>query len=82
MLAGYNKQIQTIKVYTDIERQYPSIICPIDAVIVPSQSFISITSDSSTLTVDEAILTSMIPQSVQTYTFTLRVTSKPFSATV
>lgn len=57
MLAGSNKQNQTIKVFTDTERQKPTVICQINAVIVPSQPFITITSDSSTLTVDEAILT-------------------------
>jgi hypothetical protein len=82
MLAGSNKQNQTIKVFTDIERLHPTVICPINAVIVPSQSFITITSDSSTLTVDEKILTSLIPQSVKTYEFTLRVTSMPFPALV
>jgi hypothetical protein len=82
MLAGNNKQNQTIKVFTNIERQHPTVICPIKAEIVPSQSFIAISSDSSTLTVDEAMLTSMIPQSVKTYTFALRVTSMPFFALV
>ena len=28
--------IQAIKVYTDVEREYPIVICPITAVLTPS----------------------------------------------
>ena len=82
MLSGTTKQTNTVKILTDVELQYPSIVCPIIAVIEPVLTFISISSDYKTLTVDEAVLTSLIPQSVQTYSFTLRVTSPTFPALV
>lgn len=82
VLSGSNKQNQTVKILTDVELQYPTIVCPIVAVIVPILPFIAISADYKTLTVDEAVLTSLIPQSVQTYSFTLQVTSPTFPALV
>jgi hypothetical protein len=82
MLSGTTKQTNTVKILTDVELQYPNIVCPIIAVIEPVLTFISISSDYKTLTVDEAVLTSLIPQSVQTYSFTLQVTSPTFPALV
>ena len=78
MLSGFNKQTQNVKILTDIELQYPSIICPVVAVIQPPMAFIAISSDYRSLVVDEAVLTSMIPESVRNYPFSLQVSSPTF----
>jgi len=74
-LASSTIQTQTFKIYTDIENLYPAIICSITATLTPSQPFITLASDFKTISIDEAVLTGLIPDSVKTHTFTLTVRS-------
>lgn len=69
---------QPFKILTDVELAVPSTVCPIVAFIDPVSTFISVDSSSTEILVDAGILTSLIPQGVTSYTFSLQVSSQRF----
>jgi len=74
-LASSAQTIIAVKVYTIAEQTTSTVICPITATLSPSQDFIVLAADFASITIDEALLTSLIPDSVQNYPFTLKVNS-------
>jgi hypothetical protein len=68
---------QTFRIYTDVERAHPSIICPYTATLLPSKPFVLLNPTFTQLIVDGqyATLTDAGP-----YAMTLRVTSPTFLA--
>ena len=82
ILASNSVHSQAIKVYTDVEQEKPSVVCPITATISPAEAFASITSDFSTIEMDGVVLTQTIPSSVKTHTFVVTVSSSLFPSLV
>jgi len=70
---------QTVKILTDVEQANPSIVCPITAVLTPAKSYISVSSDYSSIILDGSKASDA---DVGLHTFTLTVNSKLFSALV
>ena len=80
MVLFYNTveiKTQTIKILTDVELLYPTITCPISAVLAPSKPFITLKTDFTLLTVTGS---NTIETDSKIYTFTLTVTSPNFPA--
>ena len=80
MVLSYNTveiKTQTIKILTDIELLYPTITCPISAVLAPSKPFLTLKTDFTLLTVTGSNTTEL---DSKIYPFTLTVTSPNFSA--
>ena len=69
---------QPFKILTDVELAVPSTVCPIVAFIDTVSTFISVGNSSTEILVDAGILTSLIPQGVTSYTFSLQVSSQRF----
>jgi hypothetical protein len=44
--------LQNFRIYTDIEKLYSSIICPITAQVLPSKPFVLMASDYKSITID------------------------------
>jgi len=48
---------QAVKIYTDLERSYPSIICPITATLSPNKAFITLSTNYDLITILHAQIT-------------------------
>ena len=80
MVLFYNTveiKTQTIKILTDVELLYPTITCPISAVLAPSKPFITLKTDFTLLTVSGSNTTEL---DSMIYPCTLTVTSPNFPA--
>lgn len=69
-------QTQNVKIWTDVERSYASIICPITAVLTPSKPYISLSSDFTTINVDASQASDL---DVGLHTMTLTVNNSVFA---
>jgi hypothetical protein len=81
-LANSGTVTQTFKVWTALELAYPSLICPISAMILEDQNFIYASVDATTIIADGPNLTAAIPESLGTSSYTLVVNSKDFAGLV
>ena len=68
---------QTVKVYTDVERSYSAVVCPITGVLAPS-SFAWINFSNPTITVDHTMIS--LPTDIGVHSFTLTVDSQTWPA--
>jgi len=73
---------QAVKIWTALERAYSSLVCPITAVLSPSNSHITLSGDLTAILVNGPGLTGATPSSVQTIVFTLSVNSLNFPSNV
>jgi hypothetical protein len=71
---------QAVKIYTDIEKEHSSIVCPITATLSPSKVFISFSTNYDKISILEAQITK--PEDIGVHEFTLTVNSPNFSASV
>ena len=78
VLASTKTSNQAVKIFTVVEQQHKTIICPISAQLTPSTSFIALSPDFKTISVDEGVLTQLLPGSVQSHAFVLSVSSLNF----
>jgi hypothetical protein len=68
-------QVQNVKIWTDVERSHPSIICPITAVLTPSLPYISLSADFKTINVDASFASDL---DVGLHPMTLTVSNPKF----
>ena len=72
--------VQTVVIKTDVEIAHPAIVCPITATLAPSTSYISLSADFKTISVDASKIVQ--PADNGTHSFTLTVNSANFSGAV
>lgn len=68
-------QVQNVKIWTDVERSHPLIICPITAVLTPSLPYISLSADFKTINVDASFASDL---DVGLHPMTLTVSNPKF----
>jgi hypothetical protein len=68
---------QPVKIYTDVERAHPAIICPIVATLLPSKLFIILSTNYDLISVIESQIT--IPSDYGSHSFSLTVDSLDFA---
>ena len=71
---------QTVKIYTDVERATPTVICPITATLTPSAAYISLSANFATISVNKSLI--VLPTNIGTFTYTLTVNSLNWSGSV
>ena len=71
---------QTVTIKTDVQNSYPSIVCPIMAVLTPSSTFVSLSADYGTISLNASNIS--LPNDIGTKTFTLTVESLNYASSV
>ena len=71
---------QAVSIKTDVQNSYPAIVCGISGALTPAAAYISLSGDSSTISVNAANIS--LPTDIGTHTFTLTVNSLLYSSTV
>ena len=71
---------QSVVILTDVQVAHSSIVCPITATLSPSASYISLSANYDTISVNAALMVS--PTDNGTHLFTLTVNSSNFSGSV
>jgi hypothetical protein len=71
---------KTVKILTDVQVAHPIIVCPIIATLNPSATYISLSNDYSTISVNAAAI--IQPTDFGTHSFTLTVNSANFAGPV
>jgi hypothetical protein len=70
---------KTVKILTDVEVAHPTIVCPITAVLTPSLSYITISGDYTSISLNGALTTQA---DVGLHPMTLTVKSANFPGSV
>jgi hypothetical protein len=72
-------KFRTVKILTNVETSYPSIVCPITAVLTPTLSYIKISADYALISFNGALTTQT---DVGSHEMTLTVNSANFPGSV